>query len=217
MRSAISMLCFAALTFASSAAFGFCGFFVGSTDNLYSDATQVVLMRQGTHTVLSMRPEYEGPVKDFAMVVPVPQVLEKTDVRTLSPTPFDTVDRLSAPRLVEYHERDPCYHHRAKRKRDYRKSMRPQRSSAKKMDAMMEAAPPPKVRVKAKFNRDEYQIVILDADESAALEEWLNENGYKQPKGSAKYLAPYIQQGMYFFAAKVDVEKVNFSAEGTAR
>lgn len=215
MRSVFALLIFAVATLVAAPAFAFCGFFVGSTDKLYSDATQVVLMRDGTQTVLSMRPEYEGPVKDFAMVVPVPQVLDKQDVRTLSSTPFDTIDRLSAPRLVEYHERDPCWHHKV-RKRYKRKSSPSRPSKAMRGAAEMDDLAPPKVRVKAKFNRDEYQIVILDADESAALEDWLNENGYKQPEGSAKYLEPYIQQGMYFFAAKVDVEKVTFDQQGTA-
>lgn len=214
MRSVFGLLVFAVATLVAAPVFAFCGFFVGSTDKLYSDATQVVLMREGTQTVLSMRPEYEGPVHDFAMVVPVPQVLDKEDVRTLSSSPFDTIDKLSAPRLVEYHERDPCWHHKVRKRYKRRSSLAP-RSMAKGVGAMEDSAPP-KVRVKAKFNRDEYQIVILDADESAALEDWLNENGYKQPKGATKFLAPYIQQGMYFFAAKVDVEKVTFDQEGKA-
>jgi hypothetical protein len=159
-----------------------------------------------------MRPDYQGPVKDFAMVVPVPQVLDKEDVRTLSRTPFDTVDKLSAPRLVEYHEMDPCM-------RKHPPKLRARRSMARgsaRLTRSEVAKKKPKVRVKAKFNRDEYQIVILDADESAALETWLNEHGYKQPKGASKYLAPYIQQGMYFFAAKVDAKKVNFQPGGKA-
>lgn len=212
MQRTIALFAFVATTLVTSSAFAFCGFFVGSTEGLYNDATQVVLMRKDTHTVLSMRPDYQGPVEDFAMVVPVPQVLDKEDVRTLTDTPFDTIDRLSAPRLVEYHEMDPCMHRRPRSRRPVKSTMAPR---AMKGAAMADAAKP-KVRVKARFNRDEYQIVILDADESAALEDWLNEHGYKQPKGASKYLAPYIQQGMYFFAAKVDVEKVKFRAGGKA-
>ena len=191
----------------------FCGFYVGPKQGLYNDATQVVLMRKGVHTVLSMRPDYEGPVDNFAMVVPVPQVLQKEDVNTLTAQPFETIDRLSMPRLVEYHEQDPCAHHRPQKRY-------PSRSMAKG-GAMplskVESAVKEKVRVKAQFTKGEYEIVILDADESAALEAWLNQNGYKQPKGSAKALAPYIQEGFYFFAAKVNAQKVTFAEDGTPR
>src|SRR5678815_382790 len=91
----------------SSAAF--CGFYVSGADaKLFNNATQVVMMRSGTRTVLSMQNNYQGPTEDFAMVVPVPVVLQKENVKTLPREIFDHVDRLSAPRLVEYWEQDPC-------------------------------------------------------------------------------------------------------------
>src|SRR3954469_150679 len=86
----------------------FCGFYVSGADGkLFNDATQVVLMRDGTRTVLSMQNDYKGPPQDFAMVVPVPVVLQKENVKTLSADVFKRVDALSAPRLVEYWEQDP--------------------------------------------------------------------------------------------------------------
>ena len=90
-------------------AHAFCGFYVAGGDaKLFNNATQVVLMRKGTRTVLSMQNNYQGPPEDFAMVVPVPVVLQKEDVKTLPKEVFDKVDALAAPRLVEYWEQDPC-------------------------------------------------------------------------------------------------------------
>ena len=43
----------------------------------------VAMMREGTRTVLSMSNNYKGPTADFAMVVPVPVVLQKENVKTL--------------------------------------------------------------------------------------------------------------------------------------
>jgi len=87
----------------------FCGFYVGSADQkLFNNATMVVLMREGTRTVLSMQNNYQGPPEDFALVVPVPVVLQKENVKTLPRDLFDKVDALAAPRLVEYWEQDPC-------------------------------------------------------------------------------------------------------------
>ncbi|MCA9544449.1 MAG: DUF2330 domain-containing protein, partial [Myxococcales bacterium] len=42
-------------------ALAFCGFFVSGADSgLYNDASQVVLMRKGTRTVMSMSNNYKG-------------------------------------------------------------------------------------------------------------------------------------------------------------
>ena len=87
----------------------FCGFYISGADaKLFNDATQVVLMREGTRTVLSMQNSYKGPPSSFAMVVPVPVVLQKENVKTLPKDIFARVDAMTAPRLVEYWEQDPC-------------------------------------------------------------------------------------------------------------
>src|SRR5690349_18485241 len=94
----------------STPAWGFCGFYVsGSNDKLSNNATQVVLMRDGTRTVLSMQNNYQGPPQNFALVIPVPVVLQKENVKTLPKDVFDRLDTFDAPRLVEYWEQDPCY------------------------------------------------------------------------------------------------------------
>ena len=76
----------------------FCGFFVSGADAaLSNNASQVVLMRKGQRTVLSMSNNYQGPPEDFAMVVPVPVVLQKENVKTLPRSVFEHVDQLAAP------------------------------------------------------------------------------------------------------------------------
>src|SRR6476469_1403856 len=102
MRSKIGpvLAATAAITLPSIADYAFCGFYVaGSDKKLFNDATQVVLMREGTRTVLSMQNDYRGPLEDFAMVVPVPVVLKETDVRTLPKEVFDHVESLGSQRL----------------------------------------------------------------------------------------------------------------------
>src|SRR5262250_1030438 len=112
MKKGISGLVLAlvvfALTVMPAPADAFCGFYVGGAGaKLFNDATVVVLMREGTRTVLSMQNAYKGPPEKFAMVVPVPVVLQQENVKTLSKELFDKVDQLAAPRLVEYWEQDP--------------------------------------------------------------------------------------------------------------
>ena len=70
--------------YAPSAADAFCGFYVaGGGADIYNNATQVVLMRDGTKTILSMQNNYEGPPEDFAMVIPVPVVLRREELRLI--------------------------------------------------------------------------------------------------------------------------------------
>ena len=109
VRGVVFGVIVAALAAAPGRARAFCGFFVaGSNAKLTNNASQVVLMRKGNRTVMTMSNNYQGPPENFAMVVPVPVVLKKADVKTLPADVFDRVDSLSAPRLVEYWEQDPC-------------------------------------------------------------------------------------------------------------
>ncbi|MFI5297869.1 MAG: DUF2330 domain-containing protein [Polyangiales bacterium] len=191
----------------------FCGFYVAPSDQpLYNDATMVALMRDGTRTVISMSNNYKGPAADFAMVVPVPVVLQKENVKTLPKTIFTKLEQLSAPRLVEYWEQDPCAS-----PRDEMKYMKAPMAAAK-----AGAAPGMKdeagygVTIEAKFEVGEYDILVLGAKESDGLERWLVDNKYNIPKGASEALAPYIKEGQKFFVAKVDVTKVARDAEGVA-
>jgi MYXO-CTERM domain-containing protein len=193
----------------------FCGFYVSGADaRLSNNATSVVLMREGTRTVLSMQNNYQGPPQDFAMVVPVPVVLQEKDVKTLSKAVFDRLDQLAAPRLVEYWEQDPCPPPEPRRR--YSRRMKGDMMSAPEM-AYEGAAPADYgVRIEAKFEVGEYQILVLSAEYSAGLDAWLRQNNYKIPAGAAEVLRPYIAAGMKFFVAKVDVKKVQFNAQGQA-
>ncbi|HPH65267.1 MAG TPA: DUF2330 domain-containing protein [Kofleriaceae bacterium] len=184
----------------------FCGFYVAGSDaKMFNDATQVVLMRQGTRTVLSMQNHYEGPLEAFAMVVPVPTVLKEGDVKTLPNEVFAKVETMGAPRLVEYWEQDPCY---IEEPRKYDKS------TAVPSEMVMESGSRNGgslgVKIEAKFTVGEYNILILSAKDSTGLETWLRQEKYSIPSGAADLLKPYVASGMKFFVAKVDPTKVKF-------
>ena len=185
----------------------FCGFYVGSAESeLVNEATMVVLLRDGTKTVLSMQNDYQGPPEDFALVVPVPVVLQESDVRVLPRRVFQTVERLAAPRLVEYWERDPC------------EPQHPGGIGLGNLGTIGRGAGGGGygrgmgglVTVEAQFEVGEYDIVILSARDSGALDAWLRQNGYRIPEGAGDVLRPYVESEMKFFVAKVNVERVTF-------
>ncbi len=202
----------AAIVLLSSAwprpASAFCGFYVsGAEGSLYASATMVVLMRSGTRTVLSMQNDYQGPPESFAMVVPVPTVLSASDVHTLPRAVFDRVDALSAPRLVEYWEEDPCAD------RDYGLSRGVRRRSGGMGGSGTSASSAGELRVtvEAEFAVGEYDIAILSASDSSDLETWLHQEHYNIPVGASEVLRPYVESGTKFFVARVDASRVTFA------
>ena len=196
------------LVVAAPKAHAFCGFYVsGSGSKLVNDATQVVLMRDGTRTVLTMQNDYKGPLEDFAMVIPVPTVLKQADVKVLTPDVLDRVDSLGSPRLVEYWEEDPCPFEDGV----YGGLLG---SEAGEMQGGFgfgrsgTGAGGGGVVIESKFDVGEYQILVLSATDSAGLETWLRTNHYKIPAGAEPLLRPYVETGSKFFVAKVNPAKV---------
>jgi MYXO-CTERM domain-containing protein len=191
---------------APGAAHAFCGFYInGAGGEMFNNATQVVLMRSGTRTVLAMQNNYQGPPSDFAMVVPVPVVLKETDVKTLARDVFAKVDTMGAPRLVEYWEQDPC-----RREPEYRLYPSVAMESAAGADKSMGPPADYGVKIEAKFAVGEYDIVILSATESTGLDRYLRDQRYQIPAGAEPLLRPYVAGGSKFFVAKVNPKKVQF-------
>jgi hypothetical protein len=183
------------------AAHSFCGFYVAGGDSkLFNKASQVVLARSGDRTVMTMASDYQGALKEFALVVPVPAVLEKGQIHVAEPGLVEQLDAYSAPRLVEYFDPDPCME--AER-------MMAKQSVARAPVANLGTAGGARdelgVRVEAKYTVGEYDIVILSASQSQGLETWLVREGYRIPVGASRVLNIYVKQGLKFFVAKVNL------------
>src|SRR5450432_1799941 len=98
-----------AIIAASTMLYSFCGFYVSKADGTLKNKTsQVILVRDGDKTVITMYNDFKGNVKDFAMVVPVPVVLQKNDIKVIDNDIFQHLNDYSAPRLVEYFDENPC-------------------------------------------------------------------------------------------------------------
>jgi hypothetical protein len=196
----------------AGSALAFCGFYVARGDaKLFNKSSQVIIARDGNRTNITMVSDYQGNVKDFAMVVPVPVVLEQADIRVIDPAVVQKLDAYSAPRLVEYFDEDPCqqlvYPSAAPTAVNTPSA---EQKSVRPVDALG-------VTVEAQYVVGEYDIVILSATQSNGLETWLKENKYNIPTGASNALAPYIKMGMKFFVAKVNLENFNQSGFSSLR
>ena len=192
----------------------FCGFYVAKAGaELYNNKSEVILVRDGKNTTITMSNDFKGDVKDFAMVVPVPNVLAREDISIADQSVFSMLDAYSAPRLVEYFDENPC-------------SPPPQMAYDMELESLDEVAVTRtdkrvlsdmvryKVKVEAQYNVEEYEILLLSAKKSSGLKRWLMDNGYKIPAKAEHVLEPYIKSGLKFFVVKVNLNKYNPQANG---
>lgn len=198
------ILSIASLTIAING-FPFCGFYVAKADTkLFNKTSQVILVRDGEKSTITMSSDFEGDVKDFALVVPVPVVLQQNDIRVVDRMVFDKLDAYSSPRLVEYYDEDPCYEPRYYNYPSATNAEAKMNMSIEDSSTMTEKDEY-HVTIEAKYTVGEYDILLLSAKESGGLEAWLTDNGYKIPTGAKEVLEPYIKSNMKFFVAKVNL------------
>ncbi|MCE9627022.1 MAG: DUF2330 domain-containing protein, partial [Candidatus Eisenbacteria bacterium] len=139
----------------------FCGFYVAGGDaKLYNHRSQVALVRDGDRTVLTLASDYEGDPREFALVVPVPVVLQRGQIHVADSTLMGQLDAFSAPRPVEYFDEPPC-------QRNYPQAMAMSvRGGRSNEMAMKMTRDDEGVRIEARYEVDEYNVLILSADDS---------------------------------------------------
>src|SRR5260221_11660900 len=79
-----------------STASAFPGFFAYKGGRPVNRSAHVVLMKKDATTVVTVMPDYEGDLKPFAVVLPVPDDVKAEQVRTLRRDFVDRVDQISA-------------------------------------------------------------------------------------------------------------------------
>lgn len=201
-KNLISTVAFLFLT--ATQAHAFCGFYVAKAEaDLFNQASKVVMARAKDRTVITMVNDFQGDLDEFAIVIPVPEVLTEKQVNVTENRIVEHLDAYTAPRLVEYFDPDPC---------QPPVMMEMMRSNAMPMAAVSDAAGAATakslgVTIEAEYTVGEYDIVILSAKQSDGLLTYLNQEGYKLPEGASRTLGSYIKQDMKFFLAKVNIDE----------
>ena len=205
MRSRLLFLLVLLAACAPFEAHAFCGFYVASGESkLFNHKSQVALVRDGDRTVMTMASDYEGDPREFALVVPVPVVLQRKQIHVGDPSLVRRLDAYSAPRLVEYHDPDPCP---VANNTWGSAKMLYDRAPAAQLSRLDVGTVSEGVRIEASYEVDEYNVLILSADDSGALLRWLDQHGYRVPAQASRVVTSYLNQGMKFFVAKVDLRR----------
>lgn len=205
-----------ALALMAQQASAFCGFYIAKADaTLFNDRSEIILVRDGQRTILTMSNDFKGDVKDFALVVPVPTVLQRDDIKVVERRVFDALDAYSSPRLVEYYDENPCQRWLYAEAAEMDMSAAPRTTSAMRREE--KAAKDKGVTIEARYTVGEYDILILSAKESTGLKDWLIENGYRIPQTAHEVLDPYIKSNLKFFVVKVNLQQLSASGYNTLR
>ena len=197
---------FAQLAVISGPASAFCGFYVAQADTkMFNHSSKVVLTRDGQQTSITMASDYEGKPSEFALVVPVPSFIEKSQISVVETKTIDHLDSFTQPRLVQYFDEDPC------RRLDVLSALSYADRAVRTASAVPAPAPTTYagVKVEARYDVAEYDVSILSAEQSDGLIRYLTDNGYKIPAGAEPVVSSYIKQKMHFFVAKVNVKRMN--------
>jgi hypothetical protein len=194
----------AVLAVLAGPAAAFCGFYVAKADSkLFNKSSKVVLTREGETTAITMASDYDGEPKEFALVIPVPTFIERKQIGVVEMKTVDHLDAFTAPRLVEYHDPDPCS--------PPVQLFATANSAGRVKSLMIEKEADARhrgVTVEASYDVAEYDVSILSARESDGLVNWLTDNGYRSPTGADQVLGSYIRQGMRFYVATVNLDRM---------
>jgi hypothetical protein len=213
LKSTVALTAIAGqLSLIAGPAVAFCGFYVAQADSkLFNKSSKVVLTRDGIKTSITMASDYEGEPREFAVVIPVPTFIERKQIGVVDMKTIDHIDAFTAPRLVEYHDPNPCA-----------LPLSAMNFAGAPKLAYAEASASQDVRyrgvtVEANYDVAEYDVSILSAKESDGLVNWLRDNGYKIPAGAEAVLGSYIRQNMRFFVAKVNLGRMQVLGNGYLR
>ena len=157
--------------------------------------TRVIVLREPGRSVVVISPTVRGPDKPLALVVPL-QAAAVDTLHTMPVTLFDRTAKLAAPRVDEVWELDPCEMH---------------------ADRDSLPAPPPTADPTASpggATKDgDYEVTVLDANDSQRAAKWLTDHGYTLPEGAESALAAAAKPGTLFAIARIDGTKLAFEKE----
>ncbi|MDI1431993.1 DUF2330 domain-containing protein [Polyangium sorediatum] len=217
MRAA-GVFAWALLTAAAASAEAFPAYLLGKRESkITSSATTVVIARRGTRTVVSMQiqmdyidlaepsavdDEFAPRTFEVEMIVPVPATLDHDAVRRLPSDIFERLEVISAPRLVESWQQDPCTYADIASIAARDKEGGP---SALPDEGALRARAPETSRVQIDTPFGAY-VTILEASD---LERWID--GFRRPRripeNVATVLRSYKEAGWKFLVSDLRFSK----------
>lgn len=174
---------------------------------IINKSSKVVLVRDGDATTMTLANDFVGAPVAFGLVVPVPTIIQRQDVKVVGDELFLELERQTAPRLVETEDPDPCPQAlggmRAMAESKGSGGMAPPAAAPRRLKASDYG-----VKVESHFFAGEYEFAVLSGADSTRLVAWLQKLDYDVPDDAAAVLGSYIKQKMYFLVARVHLKEM---------
>ncbi len=180
-----------------------------------SNATQVVLMKKGDQTAVTIWTDYEGPLDRFALVLPVPADVALDAVKAIKRDAVDHLDEITAPRFHEFWEMDACEPGEAEQ--EWERDLKVKGGSADNFlgagmpDVSSGQKLPPEMLLdfEPQFKEGEYTFSMVPKGQTARA--YLTKKGLNLPAGAAEALARYEERGQQVLVAEVTTSKVELA------
>jgi len=170
----------------------------GTNQALTYDVARTAIVRQNGRVTFTVSINPEGQSQDFALVLPVPALLQESDIAVLDGEVFARLDAYTG--LLTMADAG-CV------QTDYSTEDGGGGDDGGGDDGGGG------VTVEAEYLVGDYEVAILSATESEGLFTWLADNGYQLAEPTIPVLEDYIAEGMYFMTARVAAEAT--VADGT--
>ncbi len=219
IRQQVSWLAVGLCLLAAPAA-AFPGVCVGKgSESRVVHTTYVVLMLKDAVSVVTIMPDYQGPLDGFACLIPVPSDVTRARIKTVKRNVLSRVEQLTAPRYHAFYEQDPCRPGAAEQDWEHK-------FEVQGLGALATGIPPadrtekvPKelvVPIDPEFKRDdgEFSYQLLEVHNRSELDAWLSTRGYDAPSGARETLTARLAGGSRLLVAEVDLDQVELSGEG---
>lgn len=173
------------LLFSAPAVFADGGLIAPPYRTVYETDQKAVIFYDGGYETLILSVAFSGNTKDFAWIVPTPS---KPETGKSVDSLFTRLNEITQPQDVYYPQSGGGFYN------------------------ALEDSPKGVTVIETK-KIDYYDISVLEATDTDALYNWLNDNGYQFPQAGKYITDDYIKKGWYFTAVKISRDDLSGLAQ----
>jgi hypothetical protein len=174
--------------------------------------SHVVMMQSHGVTVITTMVDYQGPLQQFALVLPIPDDVDLGRIETVKQEFLARLEEVSAPRLAAFWEKDPCLPGAAEQSWDEKVPVKSRGFLTPKLlpprDSHYPVSNELSLPSKPVFKRleSEFRYHLLKPKTLATAGEWFKRRGYRIPTTLEASFQGLVARQVKLLVAEVVVE-----------
>jgi hypothetical protein len=171
------------------------------------ESASLVLMQEDRTTVLTIAADYRGPAGDMALIIPVPQRVRAQAVRTLEAGVIERLEQLTAPRMSEVQETDPCEEVYSSYRGSFTTTSTVCGVGAPVIVEYIDGVPDRPIATAPQFVQGPYAITVVRDSTGEEIATWLREHDYVVPE-QLDTLMTHAEPGRHFVIAELPASAI---------